>query len=63
MLYGLSSLVDEFEYTISDPKEKAYLSAYIQDNFSDLGVLAHCWHELEIYQFWAEIFDTDAEVR
>jgi hypothetical protein len=32
-LYGLSSLVDEFEHTISDPKEKENLSAYIQDEF------------------------------
>jgi hypothetical protein len=62
-LYGLSSLVDEFEHTISDPKEKAHLSAYMQDEISDLVVLAHCWLELEIYQPWAEDFDMEAEVR
>ena len=62
MLFGLPSLVDEFEHTISDPKEKEHLSAYIQDEFSDLGVLAHCWHELEIYHPWAEDFDAEAKV-
>jgi hypothetical protein len=61
-LFGLPSLVDEFEHTIQDPKEKAYLSAYIQNQFSDLGVLARCLHELDIYQPWAEGFDNDFEV-
>jgi hypothetical protein len=61
-LLGLPSLVDEFEHTIQDPKEKAYLSAYIQNQFSDLGVLARSLHELDIYQPWAEGFDNDFEV-
>ena len=61
-LFWLPSLVDEFEHTIQNPLEKDHLSAYVQDEFSDLGVLSHSLHELDIYQPWAESFDADLAV-
>ena len=56
-LFGLPSIVDQFEHMIQDLTEKAHLSRYIQNQFADLGIFAKSLHELEIYQPWAAAYD------
>ena len=57
-LLGLPGLMDEMEYLVqSDPKEKAAMSSWVAQVFSDLGLIAQFHHELDIYQLWAAGFD------
>ena len=50
----LPGIMDEIEYLVQkDPKEKAKLSPWVARVFSDLGLIAHLRHELDIYQLWA----------
>ncbi|TVY82358.1 hypothetical protein LSUE1_G003449 [Lachnellula suecica] len=57
-LLGLPSITDEIENLIQkDPEEKAKLSPWVTQVFSDLGLLAHIRHEVDIYQPWAAGYD------
>lgn len=57
-LLGLPAVVDEIESKIErDPIEKAKFSALVTRIFSDLGLIARIYHELEIYLPWADGYD------
>lgn len=57
-LLTLPGIMDEIEYLAQkDPKEKAKISPWVAGVLSDLGLIAHLRHELDIYLPWAAGYD------
>ncbi|TVY46706.1 hypothetical protein LOCC1_G004658 [Lachnellula occidentalis] len=57
-LLTLPGLMDEIEYLAQkDPTEKAKISPWVAGVLSDLGLIAHLRHELDIYLPWAAGYD------
>ncbi|KAK7703128.1 hypothetical protein SLS57_011071 [Botryosphaeria dothidea] len=58
-LAGITTLVDELERLLqSDAKAKELTSSYIADVVSDLSVMAECIRQVNIYQPWAQTFES-----
>ena len=59
-LAGLNVLMDELERILtSSVKAKNLISSWITEKISDLAVLSHCIHQIELYQPWAASFETE----
>ncbi|KAL9077066.1 MAG: hypothetical protein Q9157_003488 [Trypethelium eluteriae] len=57
-LAGLSTLMDELERLQgNEPKAKDLISPWVEDKISDLAILSHCRHQVELYQPWAASFE------
>lgn len=58
MFLTLPSIMDEIESKIErDPSQKAKFSGLVTRMFSDLGLIARIYHELDIYLPWAAGYD------
>ncbi|EKG20875.1 hypothetical protein MPH_01739 [Macrophomina phaseolina MS6] len=58
-LAGITTLVDELERLLqSDAKAKELTSPYIADVVSDLAVMAECIRQIQLYQPWAQTFES-----
>ncbi|KAL9097124.1 MAG: hypothetical protein Q9165_000550 [Trypethelium subeluteriae] len=56
-LAGLSTLMDELERLQgNEPKAKELISPWVEGKISDLAILSHCRHQIELYQPWAASF-------
>ncbi|ESZ94122.1 hypothetical protein SBOR_5476 [Sclerotinia borealis F-4128] len=57
---GLYTVFDELDHFIEGhPKEKAKLSSWIMNRFSDLGILAHLINEVNNYFPWSLTFEVE----
>ncbi|KAF2688061.1 hypothetical protein K458DRAFT_401459 [Lentithecium fluviatile CBS 122367] len=56
---GLTNVVDELERLIqSEPKARALISPYVADVISNLSVTSEGLRQLQMYQPWAQTFET-----
>ncbi|KAL6405844.1 hypothetical protein AUP68_10983 [Ilyonectria robusta] len=60
-LFRLSNVVDELERLLeAEPAAKALISFHVAKTIGNLSILSQCLHQLEIYQPWAQNFDSAA---
>ncbi|OAA72221.1 hypothetical protein ISF_01294 [Cordyceps fumosorosea ARSEF 2679] len=58
-LVGLPRLVDELERLMqASPEADALVSAHVGRILGDLSIIAQCSRQLELYQPWAQMFDS-----
>ncbi|KAF4989774.1 hypothetical protein FDECE_14598 [Fusarium decemcellulare] len=61
-LARLPAVVDELERLIqSDQGAEDLISPYVAGVIGDLSIISQCMHQLEIYQPWAQTFETSFE--
>jgi hypothetical protein len=55
---GITKMMDAFQHLVeSQPEAKALLTPYLASSVSNLATISECWHQLELYQPWANSFE------
>ncbi|OAA59576.1 hypothetical protein SPI_05774 [Niveomyces insectorum RCEF 264] len=61
---GLANVIDELERLLAvERPAKDFVSAYVASVVGDLSILSQCLHQLDLYQPWANGFESKAAER
>jgi hypothetical protein len=56
-ILGITKMMDASQHFVeSKPEAKALLTPYLASSVGNLATISECWHQLELYQPWANSF-------